>query len=138
MPRTRRLIEADGIYHVINRGNGKQRIFRKDEDFQAFLKVLAEGLNRYPIEMLAYCVLSNHWHLLLRPTTDSAISKFLAWVTVTHARRYHQHYKTPGRGPVDQGRYKSFPVQDDEHFLTVARYIEANALRAGVVSDARS
>ena len=137
MPRTHRLIEANGIYHVINRGNGRRRIFRKDEDFQAFLKVLAAGLKRYPVALLAYCVLSNHWHLLLRPHTDSAISKLMAWVTVTHARRYHQHYQSPGNGHVYQGRYKSFPVEDDGHFLTVARYIEANALRAGVVADAR-
>jgi putative transposase len=137
MPRARRVFEAGGIYHVVNRGNGRRRIFRKDDDFQAFLKVLAEGLNRYPVELLAYCMLSNHWHLLLRPTTDSAMSKLMAWVTVTHARRYHQHYKSPGSGHVYQGRYKSFPVEDDAHFLTVARYIEANALRAGVISDAR-
>jgi putative transposase len=137
MPRSLRTIEAGGIYHVINRGNGKRRIFRKDEDYQAFLKVLAGGLKRHPVELLAFCVLSNHWHLLLWPKTDAALPKLLAWITVTHARRYHQHYKTPGSGHVYQGRYKSFPVQDDEHFLTVARYIEANALRAGVVPDAR-
>jgi putative transposase len=137
MPRAQRCIEAYGIYHVINRGNGKQRIFRKDDDFQAFLKVLAEGLKRHPVELLAYCILSNHWHLLLRPKTDSAISKLMAWATVTHARRYHQHYKNPGSGHVYQGRYRSFPVEEDRHFLTVARYIEANALRAGAVSDAR-
>src|ERR1022692_4979247 len=106
MPRTKRINEAGVIYHVINRGNGKQRIFRKDGDFQAFQKVLADGLKRYAVELLAYCVMSNHWHLLLRPNPDSAMSKFLAWVTVTHARRFHQHYKSPGSGHVYQGRYK--------------------------------
>jgi putative transposase len=82
--------------------------------------------------------MSNHWHLLLKPRTDAALSKFMAWMTVTHARRLHQHYKAPGSGHVYQGRFKSFPVEQDEHFLTVARYIEANAKRAGMVDDARA
>lgn len=78
----------------------------------------------------------NHWHLLLWPRQDGELSESLRWITVTHAQRWHAHRKTAGTGPVYQGRFKSFPVQTDEHFLAVARYIERNALRANLVAKA--
>src|SRR5829696_2541674 len=136
MPRTRRQIEAGTIYHVLNRGNGRQALFSKDADYAAFLKLLAEALEKFPVDLLAYCLMGNHWHLLLRPRTADALSQMIAGLTVTHARRHHQHYPNPGIGHLYQGRFKSFPVQSDEHFLTVARYIHANPLRAGLVKRA--
>lgn len=136
MPRTARAIEAGLVYHVLNRGNGRMRLFHKDEDFAAFERVLAEGLDRYPVDLLTYCLMSNHWHLVLAPRTDEALGRLMGWVGVTHVRRHHQHYHTRGGGHLYQGRFKSFPVQDDVHFLTVGRYVEANALRAGLVKRA--
>jgi hypothetical protein len=76
----------------------------------------------------------NHWHLLLWPRRDGELSEILRWITVTHTQRWHAHHHTAGTGPVYQGRFKSFPVQTDEHFLTVARYVERNALRAKLVT----
>jgi putative transposase len=125
------------MYHVLNRGNGRIRLFHKDEDFEAFERVLAESLDRYPIDLFTYCLMSNHWHLLVRPGTDEALGQFMRWVGVTHVRRHHEHYRTRGGGHLYQGRYKSFPVQDEIYFLTVCRYIEANALRAGLVRKAQ-
>jgi len=78
----------------------------------------------------------NHWHLLLWPRQDGELSEILRWITVTHTQRWHAHHHTAGTGPVYQGRFKSFPVQTDEYFLTVARYVERNALRAKLVTQA--
>jgi len=136
MPRTARAIEAGLIYHVLNRGNGRLRLFHKPEDFQAFERVLTEGLQRYPVELLTYCVMPNHWHLVVRPGTNEALGRWLGWVGVTHARRHHEHYHRRGGGHLYQGRFKSFPVSSDEHFLTLCRYVEANPRRAKLVDRA--
>ena len=76
------------------------------------------------------------WHLLLWPRDDGELSEVMRWITVTHTQLWHAHRHSSGSGPVYQGRFKSFPVQTDEHFLTVARYVERNALRAGLVGRA--
>ena len=137
MPRPHRRIEDGTIYHVTNRGNGRRALFGKDQDFIAFGTLLGEAFARFPVDLLAYCLMGNHWHLLLRPRTGKALSRLMAWLTVTHARRHHQHYPNPGSGHLYQGRFKSFPVQSDEHFLIVARYIHANPVRAGLVRRAQ-
>jgi putative transposase len=136
MPRTARAIRAGLIYHVLNRGNGRMMLFHKEADFAAFERVLAEGLERYPVELLSYCLMGNHWHLVLRPQRDDALGRLMGWVGVTHVRRHHEHHRTRGGGHLYQGRFKSFPVQDDLHFLTLCRYVEANARRARLVRRA--
>src|SRR3954464_11977369 len=110
MPRPLRRIDAGDIYHVLNRGNGRRNLFAKSADFQAFVKLLADALGRFEVDLLAFCLMSNHWHLLLRPRRDRELSRMMAWLTVTHARRHHAHYPNPGSGHVYQGRFKSFPV----------------------------
>jgi putative transposase len=136
MPRRPRADEAGGLYHALNRGNARRKIFRKEPDYKAFEQILSEGLERYEVSLLSFQLMPNHWHLVLRPNRDGAMSDFLRWVTATHTMRYHAHYHTSGQGHVYQGRFKSFPIQDDEHFLTVCRYVERNALRAGLVKRA--
>jgi putative transposase len=126
------------LYHVLNRGNARQEIFHKPEDYRAFLRVLAEGLDRYPVDLLCYCLMPNHWHLVLQPRTRPALGRLMGWVGVTHVRRYQEHYHSRGAGHLYQGRFKSFPVQDDRHFLTVCRYVEANALQAGLARRAEA
>jgi putative transposase len=138
MPRPPRADEQNGLYHALNRGNARQDIFRKDADFEAFERILAEALERYRVQLFAYQLMSNHWHLVLRPLADGEMSRFLRWVTATHTMRYHAHYHTAGAGHLYQGRFKSFPVQNDEHFLAVCRYVERNALRAGLVRKAEN
>jgi len=112
------------------------RLFHKAEDFAAFERVLAEGLERYPVELLTYCLMDNHWHLVVRPKADDSLGELMRWVGVTHVRRHHQHYHTRGGGHLYQGRFKSFPVQEDRHFLVLCKYVEANAVRAGAVKSA--
>ncbi len=136
MPRTARSIEAGTIYHVLNRGNGRMRMFHKRGDYDAFERVLIEGLARYPVDLLTYCLMPNHWHLVVRPRTDEALGRLMGWVGVTHVRRHHEHYHLRGGGHLYQGRFKSFPVSEDDYFLNLCRYVEANALRAGIVRRA--
>jgi len=80
--------------------------------------------------------MGNHWHLLLWPREDGDLSDFMRWITLTHTQRYHISHGTIGIGHLYRGLYKSFPVQDDRHYLTVLRYIESNPVRAGLVRDA--
>ena len=90
------------------------------------------------MRLLAYCVLSNHWHLVVWPFQDGDLSEYLRWLTVTHTQRWHAHYHTAGTGALYQGRFKSFPVQEDEHLLAVCRYVERNPLRANLVPQAET
>lgn len=136
MPRPPRADEAGGLYHVLNRGNLRADIFRKEADFAAFERILHEGLQLYRMELYGYQLMSNHYHLVVRPLIDGEMSRFMGWIGGTHTMRYHAHYHTSGLGHVYQQRYKSFPIQDDDHFFVVCRYVERNALRAKLVDRA--
>jgi len=137
MPRPKRRCAGGIVYHVLNRANGRLRIFKKRADFQSFECILAEGLNRIPMRLCGYCIMGNHWHMLLWPVNDGDVSEFMRWVTLTHTQRWHAAHGTAGIGHVYQGRFKSFPVQSNEHYLTVLRYIESNPLRAGLIKNSR-
>jgi putative transposase len=136
MGRPRRAAEGGYVYHVLNRANARMTIFRNDGDYEAFEKVLAQAVERTETRLLAYCVMPNHWHLVVWPRKDGELSRFVGWLTLTHTQRWHAHRDSIGSGHVYQGRFKSFPVQQDEHFCAVARYVERNALRAGLVRRA--
>jgi len=136
MPRTKRIALGKTVYHVLNRANGRLRIFRKAADFLAFETILADAIGRFSMPLCGYCLLGNHWHLLLWPRGDGDLPAFMRWVTLTHVQRYHVSHATVGIGHLYQGRYRSFPVQGDRHYLTVLRYVEANPLRAGLVNEA--
>ncbi|OGA49271.1 MAG: hypothetical protein A3F74_09055 [Betaproteobacteria bacterium RIFCSPLOWO2_12_FULL_62_58] len=133
MGRPLRAAAGDVIYHVLNRANARLPIFEKPSDFEAFERVLVEAHARMATRILAYCVMPNHWHLVLWPQRDGELSEFMGWVTLTHTQRWHAHHLSAGTGHLYQGRFKSFPVQADDHFLVVCRYVERNALRAGLV-----
>jgi len=124
------------IYHVLNRANSGRPIFEKAGDFKGFERVLEETYARVPTRILAYCLMPSHWHLVLWPFRDGELTQFMAWLTLTHTQRWHAYRRSAGAGHLYQGRYKSFPVQEDDHFLTVCRYVERNALRAGLVGRA--
>ena len=80
---------------------------------------------------LGYCLMPTHFHLVIRTHADGYLGRWVRWLLVAHAQRYHRHYHTTGH--VWQGRYKAFPVQDDDHSVGVLRYVERNALRAEMV-----
>jgi putative transposase len=138
MPRRARSIVGGLIYHVLNRSNGRITLFRKPADYDAFELALAEAHERLPLRILSYCVMPNHWHFVVWPRRgyDSDVSEFFRWLTVTHTQRWHAHHGTSGTGHLYQGRFKSFPIEQDEHFYTVARYVERNPVRAGLVERA--
>jgi len=137
MGRPRRLALGGYVYHVLNRANGRIPIFRKEADYAAFERILGEALEHVPgIRLLVYSLMPNHWHLLLWPRRDGELSDFGHWLTLTHTQRWHAHYHDAGTGHLYQGRFKSFPIGQDEHFLQVCRYVERNALRAGLVGRA--
>jgi len=139
MGRAPRITEPGLVYHVLNRRVMRMKLFRKDDDYLAFERVLAESLERPDApNLLAWCLMPNHWHLVVKATRRTNLSTWMQWVTVTHTHRWHAHTRTAGEGPLYQGRFKSFPIQQDEHFLTVCRYVEANPRRANLVKRAEA
>jgi len=138
MPRRLRIDKAGYAYHVINRANARIQIFRQDSDYQAFEQVLRQACEQESMRLLAYCLMPNHWHLVLLPRQDGDLSRFMTWLTMTHTQRWHAYHKSVGSGHLYQGRYKSFPIQTDEHFLTVCRYVERNARQANLVRKAQN
>src|SRR5262249_12127375 len=112
---------------------GRAALFDKSLDYAAFEKVLRQAHEQVPMRLLAYCLLPNHWHLVLWPRKDDDLSEYMHWLTMTHTQRWHAHHHTTGTGPLYQGRFKSFPVEADDHYLTVCRYAERNPLRASLV-----
>lgn len=130
MGKPKRITKGGYIYHAMNRANGKLRIFRKTGDFTAFENILASGQARFDMRICGYCIMGNHYHLLLWPRNDGDLSEFMRWVGVTHANRWHAAHGTAGMGHVYQGPFRSFPLRKDRHYLSVLRYIEANPFRA--------
>jgi putative transposase len=131
MGRPHRAAEAGYVYHVLNRANARMSIFEDEPDYEAFEKVLRQAVEGTETRLLAYCLMPNHWHLMVWPRSE--LSRFVGWLTLTHTLRWHAHRRSTGSGHLYQGRFKSFPVQEDEHFYTVARYVERNAVRANLV-----
>jgi putative transposase len=136
MPRISRGLADDSIYHVINRGNGGQVVFQKDKDYEVFVNLMKEAKIRYAVKIFAYCLMPNHFHMVVMPHQSGDLSKWMQWLMTSHVRRFHKHYGTSGH--VWQGRYKSFLIQKDRHLLTVLKYVESNPLRSGLVNSANN
>jgi putative transposase len=133
MGRLPRAIDKGLVYHAFNRGNNGADVFAEEGDYQAFLQALAQTQSRYQFKLFGYCLMINHFHLLLQPGAEQSISRILQSLTVAHTWRFHKRHHSSGH--VWQGRFKSPVIQDDAHMLVVLRYIEANPLRASMVSD---
>ena len=136
MPRTARRAPGGLVYHVLNRAFGRTRLFRRDEDFDAFRRVMVEAHHRHPLRILSYCILPKSWHFVVWPKADGQVTDYFRWLAHTHAMRWRVARRTVIDGHLYQGRFRTFPVQRDEHLLTVARYVERNALDAGLVERA--
>jgi putative transposase len=134
MPRSARASVGGICYHVLNRGNARSTVFFKDGDYAAFLKALGHAHEELPMRVLAWCLMPNHFHLALWPERDGELGRFMHWLCNAHVRRYHRHYHSSGH--LWQGRFKAFPIEQDEHLLTVLRYIERNPVRADLVERA--
>lgn len=131
MPRPIRIHLPDMVYHVLNRGNNRQAVFLKDEDYKHYLEILKRYKEKFGFKIFAYCLMTNHIHLLIKTSEQRTISDIIKAITIAHTRRHHYQYQTSGH--VWQGRFKSPIVSNDEYFLTLMRYIEQNPIRAGIV-----
>ena len=120
-------------YHILNRANARLPIFFEEADFVMFEDILRTACDTLGMRMLAYCLMPNHFHLVLYPHNDGDLQRFMQWVTLTHTQRWHTKNNTVGTGHLYQGRYKSVLVQDDTHLLSLIRYVERNPLRANLV-----
>jgi putative transposase len=136
MPRTARASVGGICYHVLNRGNARGDVFYGDVDYREFVRLIATACERIPMRVMAYCLMPNHFHLVLWPRENGELSRWMQWLLTAHVRRHHRRHDSSGH--VWQGRFKAFPIQRDEHLLTVIRYVERNALRAGLVRRAEN
>jgi putative transposase len=136
MPRIARVAPGGMVYHVLNRGVGRMRLFHTDADYAAWERVLLETLPLASMRICAYCWMPNHWHLVLWPEKDGQLSTFMQRATNRHTQRWQRAKRRVGYGHLYQGRFKSFPVESDDHFYSLVRYVERNALRAGLVARA--
>jgi putative transposase len=124
------------VFHVLNRGVGRMELFSKEKDYAAFEGLLEETRDSRPMRICAYCLMPNHWHFVLWPEHDGDLAAFMQQLTTKHVRRWQLHRRQVGYGHVYQSRYKSFPVEKEEYFYQLARYVERNAMRAGLVERA--
>ena len=147
MPRSTREVPGNVVYHVLNRAVARLAIFEGDADYVAFVKVFRQAVERQdalaakgkaqPVEVLGWCLMPNHWHLVLRPRGDGGLSAFMRWLQMTHTQRWHAHRRSAGTGPLYQGRFKSFPVDEEgDHLVDVLAYVERNARAAGLSETA--
>jgi|UniRef100_A0A7C6AGX3 putative transposase len=134
MPRIARSVVDGLIYHILNRGNGGQIVFRKEQDYRVFIELISSARIEFDIRIFAYCIMPNHFHIVAMPLRGENLSNFMHLIMTTHVRRYHKHYGTSGH--IWQGRYKSFIVQENNYLLTVLRYVEGNPVRAKLVNSA--
>src|SRR5260370_34523966 len=135
MPRLLGHAKGGYVCHVLNRAVGRATLFAKATDYEAFVRVMSEALDWVEIRLLAYCVMPNHWHLVVWPERDGDLSEFMRCLTVTHTQRWHAKHHTQGTGPLCQGQ--AFSVAEDDHWLGVLRYVERNPVRVGLAPSAR-
>jgi putative transposase len=127
MPRTPRASAGGLCYHVLNRGNARAEVFHDARDYAEFVQLLYEETETRKVRLLAYCLLPDHFHLVLWPRKDGDLSHWMQWLSTSHVRRYHRLHQTSGH--IWEGRFRAFPIQPDEHLLTVLRYVEQNPTR---------
>jgi putative transposase len=136
MPRRARHAPGDMIFHVLNRGNARDELFSKEDDYAAFEKVLLETQELVFVRILGYCLMPNHWHLVLWPLHEGDLGRFMQRLTTTHVRRWQLHHQSVGTGHLYQGTDKSFPIEADDHLDTVLRDVERNPVRPTLVERA--
>lgn len=134
MPRQARVAVGDTVYHVINRSNGRVKIFSTEKEYRHFESLLQEAKELTDMRILGYCIMPNHWHLILYPKRDTDLSEFMRWLTTTHVRQRRVATKSVGHGHLYQGTYKSFPVETSDYLTALLRYVEQNPLRANLVA----
>jgi putative transposase len=134
MPRTARASVGGVIYHATHRGNRSEAVFHEPADYDAFVESIAEACRRLPLDLFGYCLMPNHFHVVVRTQGDGDLGRWMRWLLTAHAQRYHRQYQTSGH--VWQGRDKAFAVQADDHVSTLLHYVEQNPLCVELVARA--
>lgn len=130
MSRPLRIEYPDAWYHVMNRGRRGEEIFSTSEDFSTFIKLLKEASEQWNVRISAYCLLSNHYHILLQ-TPLGNLSRFMRHLNGVYTQRYNRIHECDGQ--LFRGRYKAILVEEDNYLLELVRYIHRNPLNAGIV-----
>ncbi len=128
VPRIARGLIGGEIYHIINRGNRKMEVFHFDRDYEKFIALLFKGKEIAKVELYAFAIMPNHFHLILKPEGSEDISKYMQWISTSYVRFYNKIYKTSGH--LWQGRYKNFIVKKDNYFANLYSYVLQNPSRA--------
>jgi putative transposase len=132
MPRPPRIHPDRVPQHIVNRGNRKAQIFTSTADYLGFLAAMTDAAERTVVRVVAFCLMPNHWHLVLWPFKGAEISAYMQILMNAHLRDLMPRHGTRGLGHVYQGRYRNHLIQNGCHFLNVCRYVESNARRAGL------
>lgn len=111
-------------YHIFNRGSEKRTIFQSSSDYNNFLNRVEEGLNKYPMSLLCFCLLPNHFHFLLKPDSEVSIVKFMNSLQLGYAKYFNTKYERVG--PLFQGRFKAKLIESEEYLLQLSKYIHCN------------
>lgn len=135
MPRPRRIVPANYVFHVLNRGCDRRAIFTHPKHYANFVSLMATAAGRCGVRILAYCLMPNHWHLLLWPTSDGAITAFIHWLCTCHVSQMARE-RGAGAGHLYQGRFRCFVVETADYYYRAAVYVEDNARRAGLAARA--
>ena len=130
MPRPLRIEYENAYYHVMNRGAGRRTIFHDKDYFEAFLQTLEEASQRFGIQVLCYCLMSNHYHLLVK-TPEGNLGRAMRHINGVYTQRHNRLRKTDGS--LFRGRYKAILVEEDSYQLQLSRYIHRNPLEAKMV-----
>jgi putative transposase len=136
MSRPHRVAPGGMPFHVLNRAVSRRTVFGSVADYSGFIDTVAEALRTRPMRICSYCVMPNHWHMVLWPEHDGDLSAFVQHVTNIHVKRWKLVHDEIGYGHLYQGRFKSFPIQTETYFHSVVRYVERNPLRANLVARA--
>ena len=132
MARALRVEYPGAFYHVIHRGNAGEDIFKSIRDREKFLEYLQAAVERYGIKIHTYCLMTNHYHLLVE-TPEANLSRAIKWVNVSYAGYFNR--KRHRQGHLFQGRYKAILVDADEYLKQLSRYIHLNPIRSGMVTE---
>ncbi len=133
MGRPHRVLVDNGVYHIINRGHNRYRIFNSPDDYEAYKDIIRKYRLTFQFDLFHYCLMPNHIHLLLRIAVGAELPRLMQAITQAYAKHYKKQYKLTGN--LFQGRYKSPYIDKDGYLLECGRYIERNPLRAHIVGD---
>jgi len=119
MSRLQRVASGGLPFHVLNRAVGRRAVFESAADYEGFIATVAETLRTRRIRICGYCLMPNHWHMVLWPERDGDLSTFLQHLTNLHVKRWKRAHDEIGLGHLSQGRFKSLPIQTTEYFHAV-------------------